>query len=108
MQKQPHLHTSSPAMSLLHCVCAALAALVILTVVSVLYSQVLFLGWPLFSKTPGFRSCRQLHRFAWLVTSVALLVWHAVVFQVLLQQPASQWSGPLDLGTCSSQASLQV
>uniref|UniRef100_A0A383VTQ4 EF-hand domain-containing protein n=1 Tax=Tetradesmus obliquus TaxID=3088 RepID=A0A383VTQ4_TETOB len=70
--------------------------------------EVLFLGWPLFSKTPNFRSCRQLHRFAWLVTSVALLVWHAVVFQVLLQQPASQWSGPLDLGTCSSQASLQV
>ncbi|WIA19709.1 hypothetical protein OEZ85_005635 [Tetradesmus obliquus] len=70
--------------------------------------EVLFLGWPLFSKTPGFRSCRQLHRFAWLVTSVALLVWHAVVFQVLLQQPASQWSGPLDLGTCSSQASLQA
>jgi hypothetical protein len=70
--------------------------------------QVLFLGWPLYSKVPGFRSVRQLHRFAWLLTSIALLVWHAVVFEVLLQQPQQRWTGALDMATCSSHAVLLV
>jgi hypothetical protein len=74
----------------------------------VLLLQVLFLGWPLFSKAPGFRRVRQLHRFAWLLTSIALLVWHAVVFEVLLQQPQQRWTGALNMAACSSHADVQV
>jgi hypothetical protein len=74
----------------------------------VLPLQVVFLGWPLFSKVAGFHRVRQLHRFAWLLTSIALLVWHAVVFEVLLQQPQQPWTGALDMATCSSHAVLLV
>jgi hypothetical protein len=78
------------------------------SVVHALHLQVLILGWPLFSRVPGFRKVRQLHRFAWLATSLALLVWHAVVFKVLLQQPNKPWIGRLDLETCSLQAVVRV
>lgn len=70
--------------------------------------QLLVLGFPLFSKVPRFDRMMQLHRFSWLLVSLLLLAWHAVVYKALLHQPLEPWTGRADLDVCAAQAAVQV
>lgn len=70
--------------------------------------QVLTVGWPIFSKTPIIDQVRKVHRFSWLLVSLVLLAWHSVVFNAILQQPTTFWTGPVGISTCAAQEAAQV
>lgn len=54
-------------------------------------AQLCVFGLPLLTRLPMFNSITRKHRFAWLMASWILLVWHSVVFKYVVDQPVKLW-----------------